>query len=277
MPVGHPLSIECMPIGTSGKNLSSKMPKPLWAKLRERASEMYGGRCGICRDTAFRLHLHESWDFFWHQDTPFTVQEWIAFATGKAWVPYEAGKRRYEVNGRSIPLQVMPDSEQQRIPSLIESGFIPYVDNQGKVRFADEAGLLPYQVLVGLVLLCPHCHSIKNLEKIRRLAETGKLDIEPVLQHYMRVNGVSREKALRQWNYARGMYRNQWMWPSVWNGAVIDWTQWVQEYDRDGNTLDTYTSMDQWIEQTKAAGLDAVSPHLFRGAQWRIDPHDGSP
>lgn len=62
------------------------------------------------------------------------------------------------------------------------------------------------QKLVGFVALCPLCHQVKHLGFATMMAESGRLDFERVVQHFMRVNRCSRadfevfkENAFRQW------------------------------------------------------------------------------
>jgi hypothetical protein len=62
------------------------------------------------------------------------------------------------------------------------------------------------QRLVGFVALCSLCHHVKHLGFATGLAESGRLDMERVIRHYMRVNGCTRadfenhrERAFRLW------------------------------------------------------------------------------
>ena len=245
-----------MPFGVAYKNLSTKMPRRPWAQLRERALQWYGNQCGICRSQSERLSLHENWEFFWHQEFTFSVSEWHDYAARRGWELFAGRDKRYG------SLQIHPVSlsrrEEERLPELMESDFAPYIDNY-IFRFAEEEELRPYQVLDVLVMVCPHCHSIKNLDQVCRLAEQGRFDIEPVLQHYMVVDKVSREKALMQWDDARNGAKHD----IIWKGELIEWTQWVQNHDTDGKEIEPYTPLDEWIAYIQANGVTAVSPHLF--------------
>ena len=49
------------------------------------------------------------------------------------------------------------------------------------------------QKLVGFIALCPMCHHCKHLGHAGILASQGKLDLEQVIAHFMRVNHCSRE------------------------------------------------------------------------------------
>lgn len=256
----QPLVIEYLPNSVAGKNLSNKMPDVLWKQLREKAFGVYENQCFICQTEAERLSLHESWKFFWYQDREYSVAEWHDYAAGKGWPLYESGSKRYEVKGRQVPRQSLSVQEEANLPALIESGFTPHIDGRGGFRYADEEFLRPYQVLIALVLVCPHCHSVKNLEKMRRLAEQGKFDIEPVLQHYMRVNKVSKQEALKQWAFAREEAKND---PIVWNCEPIIWEQQVQNFGADGRGIEVYTPLSEWIANIRSIGVEAVSPHLF--------------
>ena len=263
MAVGQPLTIECMSFGVGGKNLSSKMPDSLWKQLRQKALQVYSNQCGICHAEAERLSLHESWEFFWHPEIAFSISEWHTYAGGKGWQLYTGRDKRYEVGGKQVHLQMLSLEGEARVPTLIKSGFTPYIDRRGGFRYAEDEGLRPYQVLAALVIVCPHCHSIKNLRKVRLLAEEGKFDIEPVFQHYMRVNKVSRRKALKQWDDACNEAANELI---AWNNELTRWTQWVQTYGSDGTALNVYTALDEWIAFVRVSGVEAVSPHLFMQA-----------
>lgn len=49
------------------------------------------------------------------------------------------------------------------------------------------------QKLAGFIALCPMCHHCKHIGHAHILASEGKLDLEQVIEHFMRVNHRSRE------------------------------------------------------------------------------------
>jgi hypothetical protein len=253
------LTIERLPHGVGGQNLSSKMPDRFWKQLRQKALQVYSNRCGICRSEAERLSLHEDWEFFLHPEVKFSVNEWHEYAAGRGWQLYSRRRKHYHVEGRQVRIWFNMKAND-RLPALIKSGFTPYIDKGGNFRYAEDEGLRAYQVLVALVIVCSHCHSIKHLDKVRRLADEGRLDIEPVLQHYMQVNKVSREQALLEWDDFCSPREYECM---IRPNEFIQWTQWVQTYEPDGKELSVYTPLDEWIAFVQANGIEAVSPHLF--------------
>ena len=49
------------------------------------------------------------------------------------------------------------------------------------------------QKLTGFLALCPMCHHCKHIGRAGILASEGKLDLEQVIEHFMRVNQCLRE------------------------------------------------------------------------------------
>ncbi len=49
------------------------------------------------------------------------------------------------------------------------------------------------QKLAGFIALCPMCHHCKHIGHAGILASQGKLDLEQVIAHFLRVNHCSRE------------------------------------------------------------------------------------
>jgi hypothetical protein len=83
------------------------------------------------------------------------------------------------------------------------------------------------QKLVELQALCGMCHHVKHFGQARRLAAEGHLDLDAVVEHFMRVNGVDedifsahkseafqiwRERSLHEWRVDYGE------WASLANG-----------------------------------------------------------
>ncbi len=76
--------------------------------------------------------------------------------------------------------------------------------NCHEVWYYDEAREV--QKLVGFVALCSLCHHVKHLRFAMLLAESGRLDLERVILHFMRVNNCTRfdfeehrRQAFQQW------------------------------------------------------------------------------
>lgn len=70
------------------------------------------------------------------------------------------------------------------------------------------------QKLAGFIALCPMCHHCKHLGKAGLLAAEGKLDMEKVVEHFMRVNQCSREDYLahKAEAFATWHKRNEYAW-----------------------------------------------------------------
>ena len=49
------------------------------------------------------------------------------------------------------------------------------------------------QKLIGFHAVCSMCHHVAHFGKARILARQGHLDLDAVIEHFMRVNGVSRD------------------------------------------------------------------------------------
>ena len=145
-------------------------------------------------------------------------------------------------------------------------------DSSGNVRCASEECLQPYQVLSGVILVCPNCRAVKNLESTRKLAREGKLNIEPILQHYMRVNGVSRQKVLRQWAAHRGQHREIFQ-----ELSPAPWKQLVQVYDETGYETDSYCPVADWLRDVTANGVTAIDRHLFLRISKRVNKDTRTP
>jgi hypothetical protein len=60
--------------------------------------------------------------------------------------------------------------------------------------------LVRTQKLTGLQALCSLCHSTKNIEQARLLAQRGDLDMKAIGEHFCRVNACTREEF--QWHEA---------------------------------------------------------------------------
>ena len=50
------------------------------------------------------------------------------------------------------------------------------------------------QKLVGLIALCNMCHHVKHMGHANILASEGKLDLEEVVKHFIKVNGCRRAR-----------------------------------------------------------------------------------
>ena len=50
------------------------------------------------------------------------------------------------------------------------------------------------QLLGGFIALCSLCHKVKHIGNTQILASQGKLDLESVMEHAVRVNGCSRQE-----------------------------------------------------------------------------------
>jgi len=50
------------------------------------------------------------------------------------------------------------------------------------------------QTLTGFIALCPMCHHVKHIGLAELLASKGELDIESVIQHFMKVNNCGRSE-----------------------------------------------------------------------------------
>ena len=70
------------------------------------------------------------------------------------------------------------------------------------------------QKLEGFIALCEMCHHCKHMGKAALLAGAGKLDIEKVIDHFMRVNQCSREvyeeHARRAWDTWKARSEHEW-------------------------------------------------------------------
>lgn len=79
------------------------------------------------------------------------------------------------------------------------------------------------QRLRGFIALCDLCHHVKHFALSTILAEQGKLDIERVIEHFMKLNNCSvkdfesyvrevdeklKERSKYQWHVDLGEYRN---------------------------------------------------------------------
>ena len=70
------------------------------------------------------------------------------------------------------------------------------------------------QKLEGFIALCELCHHVKHIGRAGILAKQGKLNLDTVIEHFMKVNNCSREEyeehrkeAFSQWNE-----RNKFSW-----------------------------------------------------------------
>ncbi len=70
------------------------------------------------------------------------------------------------------------------------------------------------QKLKGFIALCDLCHHVKHIGLAGILSQEGKLDLEKVVEHFMKVNGCDRKtfeehrrKAFEQW---RERSRHSW-------------------------------------------------------------------
>ena len=70
------------------------------------------------------------------------------------------------------------------------------------------------QKLKGFIALCDLCHHVKHIGLAGILSQEGKLDLEKVVEHFMKVNGCDsrtleehRQKAFEQW---RERSRHSW-------------------------------------------------------------------
>ncbi len=70
------------------------------------------------------------------------------------------------------------------------------------------------QKLVGFIALCTMCHHCKHIGHAGILASQGKLDLEQVIAHFLRVNRCSREdySAHRKAAFDVWLERNQFEW-----------------------------------------------------------------
>jgi hypothetical protein len=70
------------------------------------------------------------------------------------------------------------------------------------------------QKLTGFICLCPMCHYCKHMGKAGLLAAEGKLDINQVIEHFMRVNQCSREEyeehSKQAWDTWKARSRHEW-------------------------------------------------------------------
>jgi hypothetical protein len=82
------------------------------------------------------------------------------------------------------------------------------------------------QKLKGFIGLCENCHWIKHLGLAGIRASEGTLDMEKLIQHYLRVNGVNRAEFERQ----RDEAFNQWQERSKhqWKTELGNWKAVVQ-------------------------------------------------
>jgi hypothetical protein len=161
-------------------------------------------------------------------------------------------------------VQVMDVRTEDEGKQFSKEGFTLFLDRAGRLRLPSEGARRPYQLLVGMAILCAHCHSIKNLEKVRNLAARGKFDIEPILQHYMKVNDVTRESALRQWAASQGEARHYDTHPfDEEAGRMVAWAQFVLGFDQSGNKIENFIAIEDWIKSVVEKGPDEISSHLF--------------
>jgi hypothetical protein len=83
--------------------------------------------------------------------------------------------------------------------------------------------LIYVQTLTGFHATCPMCHHVEHFGLAKVLASQGKLNLENVIQHFMKVNQVTREKfdahraeafslweerSLHQWKLDLGKWAN---------------------------------------------------------------------
>lgn len=90
-------------------------------------------------------------------------------------------------------------------------------------QYNDQKGV---RRLKGFKIVCSLCNFVHHFGLARVLASKGKLDLEAVIQHYMEVNGVSREmfdqdraEALRLWK----------------GRSLVAWKTDLGEYSQEGN------------------------------------------
>jgi hypothetical protein len=78
------------------------------------------------------------------------------------------------------------------------------------------------QRLTGFHAVCSMCHHVTHFGMSSILASQGHLDIEEVIRHFMKVNGVSREAFEEHLSEATDIwqYRSQFEW-------VLDYGQWA--------------------------------------------------
>lgn len=65
------------------------------------------------------------------------------------------------------------------------------------------------QKLVGFIALCPQCHMIKHIGMAGVLASQGKLDMERLIQHFMKVNQCTREEFQQHYNEAIATFKER--------------------------------------------------------------------
>lgn len=73
---------------------------------------------------------------------------------------------------------------------------------------------LHVQRLEGFICLCDMCHHCKHMGLAGVLAREGKLDLETVIEHFMRVNECSREEfeehSNEAWDIWRARSQHEW-------------------------------------------------------------------
>ena len=80
----------------------------------------------------------------------------------------------------------------------------------------------PVQRLVGFQAVCSMCHHVNHIGMASILASRGRLDLEEVVKHFMKVNSVSRKVFEKHYSEAVDIwhYRTQFEW-------VQDYGQWA--------------------------------------------------
>lgn len=78
-------------------------------------------------------------------------------------------------------------------------------------RYEDDTHRM---VLTGVVMLCDLCHSVKHFGRTQVKARQGVLALEPVIEHFLRVNGCGRRVLAEHLAWARAVWhqRNEYGW-----------------------------------------------------------------
>lgn len=114
----------------------------------------------------------------------------------------------------------MPRSQWDRLRKAV------YLEQDNQCRICQATGRLNcherweydekrlVQTLVGFQAVCTMCHHVTHFGKAQLLADEGRLDLDAVIEHFMKVNGVTREafeshkrEAFRVW---RERSQHQW-------------------------------------------------------------------
>lgn len=88
------------------------------------------------------------------------------------------------------------------------------------------------QRLLGFQAVCSLCHHVTHFGKATLLVKDGRLDLNALTEHFMRVNGVDREVFEAHRTAAFRVWRERSLYP--WKTDLGEWAALVAQRDRSG-------------------------------------------